>query len=299
MKTNPMHYYKRLLIVPALISLLAIGALGLWRLQPGIDLVGGSLLQISFDGTLPSTAAITSAADQAGIGDVRVQPAGTNGYIIRARDLSTQEKDAFESKLSALGTMHEDEFDSVGPTIGQELLQKGLVALGLVALSVVLFIAWALRKVSKPVQSWKYGLVAIATLVHDILIPVGLFAFLGHLQGAEVDSLFIVALLTLLGVSINNTIVVFDRIRENLRVNQEHNKREEFDQVVGHSIMQTLSRSINTSLTVVIVLAALYVLGPITTQDFALTLIVGVVAGTYSSIFLAAPLLVWIEKAQQ
>ncbi len=294
-----MNHYKRLLLLPAIISLLALGAIGLWKLQPGVDLTGGSLLQVSYQGQVPTTAAVSAAATSAKVGEVLVQPSDGNAFILRAQSLSNDQKNTLEAKLSALGTMHEDQFDSVGPTIGQELLQKGLIALGLVALSVVLFIAWALRKVSKPVRSWKYGLVAIVTLVHDILIPVGLFALLGHVQGAEVDSLFIVALLTLLGVSINNTIVVFDRIRENLRLNQDRNKKEAFNETVGHSIMQTLARSINTSLAVVIVLTALYFVGPITTRDFALTLIVGVVAGTYSSIFLAAPLLVWIEARQR
>jgi preprotein translocase subunit SecF len=153
--------------------------------------------------------------------------------------------------------------------------------------------------VSEPVASWKYGIVAIVTLLHDILIPAGLFALLGHVAGAEVDALFIVALLTILGISINDTIVVFDRIRENLRLNNEHRKREEFDSVVGKSIMQTIARSINTSVTVIIVLLALYFLGPVATKNFALTLIIGMVAGTYSSIFLASPLLVVWEKWQK
>jgi len=162
----------------------------------------------------------------------------------------------------------------------------------LVVFCIITFIAFAFRGVSKPVQSWKYGVVAIITLLHDILLPLGLFAVLGHFFGAEVDALFIVALLTILGISINDTIVVFDRIRENLRLNEERNKREEYEEVVGRSIIQTLARSINTSLTVIIVLISLYFLGPVATQNFALTLIVGMVAGTYSSIFLASPLLV-------
>lgn len=146
----------------------------------------------------------------------------------------------------------------------------------------------------------KYGVVAVVTLLHDILIPAGLFAFLGFISGAEVDALFIVALLTILGISINDTIVIFDRIRENLRLNSERHKHEAFDSVVSRSIVQTLARSISTSLTVVIVLLALYFVGPVATKDFALTLIVGMVAGTYSSIFLASPMLVawqrWSSK---
>lgn len=293
-----MKHEKRLLLVPAVLSLLAVIMLLLWGLKPGIDLTGGSLLQVSYQTTsLPSIVQVQNAvapvAASLNLGEVRVQPTGTNGYTLTERALTNSEKNALEQTLGTLGPIHEDEFTSVSPTIGQELLDKGLIALGLVAVCIILFIAFAFRKVSKPVASWKYGIIAIITLIHDILIPTGLFALLGHMAGAEVDSLFIVALLTLLGVSINNTIVVFDRIRENLG---NVGKKETFDETVGRSIMQTLTRSINTSLTVVIVLAALYFVGPASTQDFALTLIVGMVAGTYSSIFLASPLLVAWER---
>jgi preprotein translocase subunit SecF len=154
--------------------------------------------------------------------------------------------------------------------------------------------------VSVPVSSWKYGVVAIVTLLHDILIPTGIFAYLGYSRGAEVGALFIVALLTILGISINDTIVVFDRIRENLNLNiLAKNTKESFTDVVWRSITQTLTRSINTSVTVIVVLLALFFVGPESTKDFALTLIVGMVAGTYSSIFLASPLLILIEKYQK
>lgn len=299
MNLNFHKYSRTFLVIPAVISLLAIGALGVWGLKAGIDLTGGSLLQVSFTQGRPTIAQIDGVVTKLNVGEVRVQPTSTNGYIFRARTLSNDEKVAFETVLGTLGPIHEDQFTSVGPTIGQELLYKGLIALGLVALCIILFIAFAFRSVSKPVASWKYGIIAIITLVHDILIPTGLFALLGYAQGAEVDSLFIVALLTLLGVSINNTIVVFDRIRENLRKNEQHRTKEAFDQTVGHSIKQTFARSINTSLTVVIVLAALYFLGPVATQSFSLTLIVGMIAGAYSSIFLAAPLLVEVERLQR
>lgn len=163
-------------------------------------------------------------------------------------------------------------------------------------LCILLFIAFAFRKVSKPVSSWVYGLVAIVTLIHDVIVPVGFFAALGHFTGAQVDTLFVTAILTVLGFSIHDTIVVFDRTRENLRLNQEHSRKEPFEETAGRSLNQTLVRSINTSLTVVITLLVLYVFGPESTADFALTLLVGIVAGTFSSIALATPLLVVIEK---
>lgn len=290
-----MQHEKRLLLIPLVISLVAAAMLLFWGLKPGLDLTGGSLLQVSYQ-TAPSVEQVNAAIAKLSLGEVRVQGAGTSAFVLRARTLTSDEHESLVKALGTLGTAHEDQFTSVGPTIGAELLQKGLIALGLVAVCIILFIAFAFRKVSKPVASWKYGIIAIVTLIHDILIPAGLFALLGHFQSSEVNSLFIVALLTLLGVSINNTIVVFDRIRENLARNESTHKREPFDEVVGRSIWQTLTRSINTSLTVIIMLVALYALGPNTTKDFALTLIVGMVAGTYSSIFLASPLLVAWQK---
>jgi len=170
-----------------------------------------------------------------------------------------------------------------------------MVAVALVVLCFIAFIAFAFRSVSEPIASWKYGVVAIITLAHDVLVPVGLFAVLGHFKGTEVGSLFIVAMLTILGVSINNTIVVFDRVRENLR-RSEARRGEAFVDVVGRSIRQTFARSINTSVSVIIVLAALWYVGPLATQDFALALLTGMIVGTYSSILLASPLLVLWEK---
>jgi preprotein translocase subunit SecF len=290
---------KYFFILPALLSVLSIVALIAWGLKPGIDLAGGSLLEVAYPAGRPSVEMVREKVEKLGLGEVRVQPSGEFNYILRQRDLTNDEKNTLLQPLRNMGEMEEVQFTSVGPVLGNELLRKGLIALALVTISIILFIAFAFRKVSKPVQSWKYGIVAIVTLLHDMLIPAGLFAFLGHIRGAEVDSLFIVGLLTILGISINDTIVIFDRIRENLALNDAKNKREEFDSVVGRSIRQTLARSINTSLTVIIVLVALYVMGPAATKNFALTLIVGMVAGTYSSIFLASPMLVAWQKLQK
>lgn len=290
---------KYFFILPGVLSLAALVALGVWGLKPGIDLSGGSLIQVTYSVERPSVEQVQTIATPLNLGEVRAQPAGASGYIIRTRALTNDEHNNLITVLGGLGAMKEDQFTTIGPVIGQELLQKAWIAIVLVVLCTILFIAFAFRGVSKPVQSWKYGIVAIVTLLHDILIPAGLFAALGHFVGAEVDSLFIVALLTILGISINDTIVIFDRIRENLRRNEDRGKREAFEEVVGKSITQTIARSVNTSLTVVIVLAALYVMGPAVTKYFALTLIVGMIAGTYSSIFLASPLLVAWQKWQE
>lgn len=293
---------KYFFILPAILSALSIFALVSFGLRPGIDLSGGSLLQVSYPEGRPPVEQVRALVDTLQFGEIRVQPTGDAGYILRQRDLSVEEKNQLEVVLGGLGPIHEDQFTSVGPTLGEELMRKAWIAIVLVVLSTILFIAFAFRRTGDPekekegIASWKYGVVAVLTLLHDILIPAGLFAFLGFISGAEVDALFIVALLTILGISINDTIVVFDRIRENLRLNKESHKHEEFESVVGRSIVQTLARSISTSLTVVIVLLALYFVGPIATKDFALTLIVGMVAGTYSSIFLASPMLVVWER---
>lgn len=285
--------------VPAGLLLASIISIMVWGLTLGIDLKGGSLLEVSYPDGRPASDAIRVAVEPLDYGEIRVQPSGEKNVMLRQRDLTPAEKTELSKALSSIGTIEEVQFNSVGPSIGRELMAKAWWAIGLVTLSIILFVAFAFRHVSKPVSSWKYGIVIIITLMHDIIIPTGLFAYLGHVRGAEVDVLFIVALLTILGISVNDTIVVFDRIRENLKLNETKKHAEPFREVVARSTAQTLARSMNTSVTVIIVLIALYFVGPVATKDFALTLIVGMAAGTYSSIFLASPLLVLIEKYQK
>lgn len=287
-----------LFIVPVFFIVASIIALMVWGLKPGIDLAGGSALQVRFENR-PPVSVVESALRVLSYGEIRVQSSNENEYLLRQRELSIEEKSALMSRLETLGSVAEVQFTSVGPSIGSEIVRKAWWAFAMVSLSIILFIAFVLRHVSKPVASWKYGVVAIVTLAHDILIPTGLFAYLGYARGAEVGVFFIVAILATLGISINDTIVVFDRIRENLRINEEKKQKQTFGDVVWASVMQTLARSFNTSLTVIIMLAALFVYGPDATQDFSLTLIVGMIAGTYSSIFLASPLLVVWERYQK
>lgn len=297
MSLKKFQYY--FFILPALASILAIAALVLWGLRPGIDLKGGSLLEVAYPDGRPQVNVVQEAVGTLGLGEVRIQPAGENELVLRQRALSQDEKTALDTVLASFGTAEEVQFNSVGPSIGQELVQKAWWAMGLVSLSIILFIAFAFRHVSKPVSSWKYGVVAIVTLMHDILIPTGYFAYLGYSRGAEVGVLFIVALLTILGISINDTIVVFDRIRENLGLNEKNGKHEAYVDVIWRSIKQTIARSVNTSVTVIIMLISLFVFGPESMKDFALTLTIGMVAGTYSSIFLASPMLVAIETYER
>jgi preprotein translocase subunit SecF len=296
---NLKKYQQYFFVIPALSLILSLAAIGLWGLQVGIDLKGGSLLQVSYPEGAPALEEVQAAVDALEFGEVRIQPSNENDLILRQRELNPSEKEALDQALSSFGTVEEVQFNSVGPTIGAELMQKAWWAISLIVLLTVLFIAFAFRGVSKPVASWKYGIVAIITLIHDVIIPVGLFAYLGYSQGAEVGALFIVAVLTILGISINDTIVVFDRIRENLNLNIKNKAHVPFEDVVWKSVTQTFTRSINTSVTVIVVLFALYFVGPDSTKDFALTLIVGMIAGTYSSIFLASPMLILIEKYQK
>jgi preprotein translocase subunit SecF len=286
-------------ILPIVASILAIIAIGVWGLKPGIDLKGGSILEIAYPDGRPDVKLIQEELNALNLGEVRIQPAGENEFVLRQRALTQPEKDSVDAVLQKFGTVEEVQFNSVGPSIGEELIRKAWWAITLVSLCTILFIAFAFRHVSKPVSSWKYGVVAIVTLLHDILIPTGYFAYLGYARGAEVGVLFIVALLTILGISINDTIVVFDRIRENLKYNEDKGRHEEFNVVVWKSIKQTMARSINTSLTVIIMLIVLFVMGPESTKDFALTLTIGMVAGTYSSIFLASPMLVTIADYER
>lgn len=273
-------------------------ALAVFGLKFGTDFTGGTLAEATYDTVRPAPEAITDALHQAGLSGFSLREAGERDYILRAGTLTPEQRAALPQLLSGgeQTGARITQLTEVGPTIGAELRNKSIVAIAVVLLCIMLFVAFAFRKVSEPVSSWIYGLIAIVTLMHDVIVPMGAFAVFGHLWGAQVDTLFVTALLTILGFSIHDTIVVFDRTRENLRIDQEKGRKEDFEHVAGRSLNQTIVRSINTSVTVVISLVALYVLGPATTKDFALTLLVGIVAGTYSSIALATPLLVTVER---
>lgn len=286
-----------LLIAVSVLSLLV------WGLKFGIDFKGGSLLEVAYTSApAPSVEELTHAIETAGVSGSSARPTGETGYLIRTPFLSPAEYDAVKVALTNGGAWSYDEkrFDSIGPTIGSELQSKSMYAVALVLLAIALFIMFAFRKVSKPVSSWKYGLIALVALAHDVIIPIGAFSILGHFFGAEVDTLFVTAVLVVLGFSVHDTIVVFDRVRENLHKNQTNNNHKEpFEETVGKSIAQTLNRSLNTSLTVVLVLLALLILGPASVHFFVLALLIGVIAGTYSSVFIGSPLLVTLEKSQK
>ena len=283
----------------------SIVALSVWGLKPGIDFKGGSIIEVEYaSSTRPTSAELAPALTALNLGEYSIRETGTAGFIIRTPELSPEQHNAVISALETSTTteklsLTEKRFDSVGPILGKEALQKSWMSILLVLLAIVIFITFAFRGVSKPVKSWKYGVIAIIALAHDVILPSGVFALLGHTLGFEVDTLFVTALLVVLGFSIHDTIVVFDRVRENLKHNVEEKQKKTFDVIVGESINQTFVRSINTSLTTLIAIFVLYLIGAEATQHFALALLIGITAGTYSSIFLGSPLLVTVYKWQE
>lgn len=283
-------YKKTFVIISIILVALSLGSIAIFGLKLGIDFKGGSLSEIEYKTTRPEQSVIEAELKPLALGEFIIQPTGTTGYSIKTRAVTENERQMI---LKALGpTATEKSFTSIGPSVGAELVRKSILSFILVSLGIIFFIAFSFRKVSKPVSSWKYGLIAIVTLIHDILIPVGAFAILSHFYGTEVDTLFVVAILTILGLSVSDTIVVFDRIRENIR--SGHFKT--FEETVGKSLEQVYTRSITTSSTVIIVLLALVFFGPTSTKVFAMMLTAGMFFGTYSSIFLASPLLAILNK---
>ncbi len=279
----------------------ALFATFLFGIRPSIEFTGGTIIEIGYPEGRADKGALESRFDTLGLGAYSLRPFGDDAYLLRVRELSVHERDAVVAAASLDGATRPElrRQNTVGPTIGGELQRKAFVALAVVIALTIVYVAFAFRQVSEPVSSWKYGLIAIVTLAHDVIVPIGVFAIVGHFLGiAEADVLFVTALLTILGYSVNDTIVIFDRIRENLKRNADEGVTESFDVTVGTSLEQTFVRSLNTSVTVLIVVVAILIFGGSATRYFALALTAGVVAGTYSSLFLAAPLLVWVERRQ-
>jgi preprotein translocase subunit SecF len=287
--------HKKIFIgISLLLMLISVIFIATFGLNLGIDFKGGALAEVRYPDARPEISVLKERTDALDIGNVLIQPAGEQGYLVKTRDLAEDERAKLFSALSLEGQyeMQEQSFTSIGPSIGGEIKRKALISITLVILAIIAFVAFAFRQVSKPIESWKYGLIAIVALIHDVLIPAGIFSLLGYFFGAEADMLFVVALLTIMGLSVNDTIVIFDRVRENIK----NKVSTDFSETVGLSIRQTIARSVNTSITVIFALLALYFFGPASTKYFALVLTAGMFFGTYSSIFLAAPLLVVAEK---
>ena len=277
-----------LIIIPGIISLMLYG------LRLSIDFTGGSRVSLVFPKTVSSQTvdSVRTIFIERNVEVATIQPSG-NSIIVRTTPLTEKQNQAILSDLEKkVGQFQQESFETIGPTIGQETTLNAIKAIVVASVLIVLYIAWSFRKVPKPTSSWRFGITAVITLLHDVLVLVGLFSLFGHFFNVEIDSLFITALLTIMGFSVHDTIVVFDRIRENLLKGSSTN----FAQVVNDSILQTLNRSLITSLTALLVLFSLLLFGGENTKWFIIALIIGIISGTFSSIFNAAPLLVlWDE----
>jgi preprotein translocase subunit SecF len=300
----PIIKYKSLFFfLSGTIIALSIVAVAVWGLKFGIDFTGGSIEEIQWNVARPDSSAIAAVYKDNGVASVEIQNSGDSETFARFQDIDEAKHAAIlaalrqkfaDAKTTADKVLEEKSFSAIGPSVGSEMQRKSLYAIVMVLLAIIIYVAWAFRKVSRPVASWKYGVAAVIALMHDVFIPIGIFSILGHFLGYQVDILFVTALLTVLGFSVHDTIVVFDRIRENLLKRQG-----EFEDIVNYSVNQTIIRSINTSFTVMLVLLAVYFLGGASVHNFILTLVIGVFFGTYSSIFIASPVLVVWHNAKK
>lgn len=300
MKIPFVKYAKYLLAVSSVVTIISLGVLFKWGLKPGIDFTGGSLMEIKFSQTRPDNSVIESTFAELGQKNIVIQKTGDSSVIVRTEFLPEPEHQKVLAGLrtkfeTADNKIREDQFQTIGAAVSSQLRQRSIWAVILVCLSIIAFVAYAFRSVSLPVASWKYGVTAIIAAAHDVLLVVGVFAFLGHYNNIEVDIGFVVALLTVLGYSVQDTIVVYDRIRENL----QHRRNVSFREMVDIGLNETLMRSINTTLITLIPLVALYIYGGATIKNFALALLVGIASGAYSSIFVASPLLAYVDSYQK
>jgi preprotein translocase subunit SecF len=282
--------YKSLFIGIALLMVAgSIFLVSTFGIKKGIDFTGGTVVEINYaSSTVPEINRALLAEKE-----IKTFSTGATSFKFISPKAYDETSGILETVLNKKAYAYTvTQVNTVGPTMGKEMTKKAIIAIIVVVIAILGFIAFAFREVSLPVASWKYGVVAMITIVHDIIIPTGVYAYLSNRFGAEIDTLFVVALLTIMAVTISDKIVVFDRIRENLKT--QGIKKKSFEDIVGESLAQTFTRSINTSLTTVLSLVALYYYGPSSTQFFSLTLMVGIVVGTYSSIFVASPILtIW------
>ncbi len=275
-------------IFSAILLFVSWGSLILFGLKPGMDFIGGSVLELKLNGNQIDQNFIEETYKEYGYQNVSIALNGDDNLTIRSVDVNEENHQQIIHKIKEkYNNVEEMSFESFGPVIGKELRDKSIKAIILVLIGIIIYLSWAFRQVSKPMASWRYGVTAILALIHDVSIPTGLYAVFGHLNGLEIDSNFVVAILVILGFSVHDTIVVFDRIREKLKTHPNL----DFKGVMNESINETIRRSIFTSLTLLFVLLALLIFGPPSLFYFTLTLIIGTFFGTYSSIFIVSPLL--------
>jgi len=282
-KYSTIYYiFSGILIIASIVSLIVFG------LNFGIEFTGGSTMEIEFIGERPNNEQIREQFQSFGLNEVVIQPIGSKGMILKFKGIDEIVHEKLVSELSILSELEEKNFQFIGPSIGEELKNKTTLSVFLVLFAITLYITFVFRKVSKPVSSWKYGITSLIALFHDILIPLGVFSVLGRFYNVEITIPIVAALLTVIGFSVHDTIVIFDRIRENIG----KMGGELFNETVDLSLNQTLGRSINTTLTTLFVMLTIFFFGGQTLKYFSLALIIGITSGAYSSIFIAGPLLV-------
>lgn len=293
-KYSKIYYlFSAILIVGSIVSLVVFG------LKFGIEFTGGSNMELAFLDHRPSNEQISKSLEEFNLGEIIIQPTGDKGVVLQFGGVDEETHQKIFSSLNTLAPAEEKSFQYVGPSVGQELKNKTQIAVILALLAITAYIAFAFRKVSRPVASWKYGITSLIALFHDIIIPLGVFSLLGHFYNVQITVPIIAALLTIIGFSVHDTIVIFDRIRENIL----RTSNDSFEHIVDASLNQTVGRSLSTVTTVLIVMFSLYFFGGETLKYFSLALIIGVASGAYSSIFIASPLLVswanWGKKGSK
>lgn len=294
MKINFLKYRTISFILSLILIIGSVSVLFIFGLKPSIDFTGGSILEIEYSGERPTTLEIRQSLSNLNLGEIVIQPTGEKGMILKMKELSEKTHQAILEKLKEGKEIKELRFDSIGPTIGKELKEKTKLVISLSLLAMVLYIAFAFRNLNYPAKPWQYGIASLFLLSFNVLIPLGALSILGEYYGVQMTVPVIVALLTIIGYTINNVVVVYDRLRENILLTRRQN--QEFEQTANLAINQTLNRQINTSLTTLFPLAFIFFLGGETLKYFSLTLILGLVFGLFSSIFLAVPLLVsWLK----
>lgn len=294
MSINFLKYSKIYFIFSGIFIIGSLVCLFVFGLKPGIDFTGGTILEIEYKTERPSNQTIRDGLRDFNLGEYSVQPTAEMGVILRVKDISEEIHQKIIQKLSENQKLEELRFESIGPLIGKELKEKTKKVIIFSLLAIVLYIAFAFRNLRHPVKSWQYGISSLFILVHDILIPLGIFSILGKYYNIQITIPVVAAFLTIIGYAINNVVVVYDRLRENILKTQR--LAEEFEKVANQAINQTLSRQINTSLTTLFPLIFIFFLGGETLKYFSLTLVFGIIFGLYSSIFLAIPILIsWLK----
>jgi len=283
---------KKFLLISGIFLVISILALSIFGLKLGIDFKGGSILQVAYPEERPVNSEIIEQLSPLDLGEINIRSTGTSSIILRFVEVT---EDVHQQILNNLGDVQEERYESVGPVIGREASRKARYAIILSLIAIILYVTWAFRKLSRVLkkgESWRYGIGATIALAHDVLILMGFFAILGYFKGVEINVYFVTAILTVLGYSVNDTIVIYDRIRENFLLHRS----KDMIGTINLSLNETITRSLNTSLTTIFVLLAIYLFGGASTQNFILAMMMGIVTGTWSSIAIASQFLLFKRK---